>query len=499
MILWGDLHNHCGISYGFGSLHNALKIARAHLDFCAITGHAMWPDIYKRNEDTAYIIDFHEAGFKKLERTWDKVRDTIARHNGQDLVTFQSYEMHSRFYGDHHIISPDDSLPLIYRDSPKELVRGLGCEAIAVAHHIGYTPGYRGINWEHYDEEITPCIEVFSKHGCAMSAASPYGYYHNMGPRDPRNTVYEGLKRGNRFSFLGSTDHHAGFPGSYGDGLTAVIAENKSREAIWQALKAGRAYAVTGDRIACDFTINTQPLGSCVHSAHRRIKLNVSAEDAIDKIIIYKNLKPLHVYCPESAVKKQPLKYKLRVETGWGYSEALYKWECSVEAREGSITGANAYFRGRSVLSPTEKSEKSEDDINNIDVRIAESTPSSFRWVCETVKNKTTLHPQTDSAVIEIQGDDDTLLTITVNGITRTNTVRELLECGYSAHMKPYASHAYLVHTMVPECDYTANIELDDSPSEKETDVYHAEIAQKNNQWAFISPIYAKAGGRGQS
>ena len=46
MLLWGDLHNHCGITYGFGSLQNALKIARSHLDFCCITGHAMWPDIY---------------------------------------------------------------------------------------------------------------------------------------------------------------------------------------------------------------------------------------------------------------------------------------------------------------------------------------------------------------------------------------------------------------------------------------------------------------------
>ena len=33
MLLWGDLHNHCGITYGFGSLQNALKIARSHLDF----------------------------------------------------------------------------------------------------------------------------------------------------------------------------------------------------------------------------------------------------------------------------------------------------------------------------------------------------------------------------------------------------------------------------------------------------------------------------------
>ena len=59
MLLWGDLHNHCGITYGFGSLQNALKIARSQLDFCCITGHAMWPDIYARTPETEFIVDLH--------------------------------------------------------------------------------------------------------------------------------------------------------------------------------------------------------------------------------------------------------------------------------------------------------------------------------------------------------------------------------------------------------------------------------------------------------
>ena len=68
--------------------------------------------------------------------------------------------------------------------------------------------------------------------------------------------IYEGLKRGKQFSFVASTDHHAGFPGSYGDGMAAVWAEEKTKESIWKALKAGRTYAVTGDRIRCRFDIN---------------------------------------------------------------------------------------------------------------------------------------------------------------------------------------------------------------------------------------------------
>ena len=69
MLLWGDLHNHCGITYGFGSLQNALKIARSHLDFCCITGHAMWPDIYARTPETEFIVDFTERALKSFWST----------------------------------------------------------------------------------------------------------------------------------------------------------------------------------------------------------------------------------------------------------------------------------------------------------------------------------------------------------------------------------------------------------------------------------------------
>lgn len=147
---WGDLHNHCGITYGYGSLKHALDRAKSHLDFCAVTGHAMWPDIPERNEETAFVVDFHRRGFQKLYDHWEEVRHTIAEANTEDFITFQAYEMHSSLYGDHHIVTPDDSLPLIYRDSPAQLLHDSGCDGITVAHHIGYTPGYRGQRATHH-------------------------------------------------------------------------------------------------------------------------------------------------------------------------------------------------------------------------------------------------------------------------------------------------------------------------------------------------------------
>ena len=416
------------------------------------------------------------------------IRAEMARQNDGELVTFQSYEMHSSLYGDHHIISPDDTFSLIYRDSPARLVADCGVRAIAVPHHIGYTPGYRGINWELYDQNISPCVEVCSKHGCAMSETAPYPYYHDMGPRDSRNTVYAGLRRGSRFCFLGSTDHHAGFPGSYGDGLTAVLAKEKSREAIWEALLSGRAYAVTGDRIECDFTVNGQGLGETVRGAKRKLRCAVKGEYWADKLVIYKNCRPLAVLCGEQLRPKPARAYKLRVEMGWGNSEELTRWAGRITT-DGRLAGANLYLRGRSLLSPTNH-DGSPVEVNEIDNRVLEQDTQAFAWQCETVRNKSTLHPQTDAVVAEIEGGPDTVVNVTVNGRTHTASIAQLLDGGVTWHVKPWHSEAVKIHAAVPDSAYEMVLEAEDEGSGG-MDVYHAEFAQKNGQWAFVSPIYA--------
>ncbi len=68
--------------------------------------------------------------------------------------------------------------------------------------HIAYTPSYRGINWDYFDSSISPVVEVYSKHGCSINEDAAYPYYHDMGPRDTRNMVDEGLRRGYHFSFV---------------------------------------------------------------------------------------------------------------------------------------------------------------------------------------------------------------------------------------------------------------------------------------------------------
>lgn len=491
-LYWGDIHNHCGITYGYGSLEHALSRAGEHLDFCAITGHAMWPDMHERSEETAFVVDFHNHGFQKLRNHWEEVRQMMAKANGDDFVTFQAYEMHSSKYGDHHLVTPDDTLPLIERDSPKQLLEDSGCDGITVAHHIGYTPGYRGINWDEYDEQVTPLIEVCSKHGCAMSEDAAYPYYHNMGPRDSRNTVYEGLKRGYRFGFVGSTDHHAGYPGSYGDGKMAVLAEEKTRESIWDAMKNRRTYAVTGDRIKCKFEVNHAPIGSMVeeHKPEKKIQFSVEACYLIDKIVIYRNLEPVRIIDGLMLKPKAgDTRFKLRIEMGWGNNEEeLYPWNFQVKLSGGRFLEAEPCFRGRSVLAPGSADGDAREDINQIDNRILSVTDHEVSWVCQTIKNPSTLQPQTCAVILALEANADSVVEIRGNGHEISKTVGELCGYGFTKHMKPYHSQAFKVHTMISESQYKVDGTFTDRM--EGTGFYHMEVHQRNNHHAYVTPVY---------
>ena len=102
---YGDLHNHCDISYGHGSLDAAFQNAQQQLDFCSVTGHALWPDMPQPDGAIQYIVDFHREGFARLRRRWREVQRTTARyHQDGEFVTFLSFEMHSSADGDYTVL-----------------------------------------------------------------------------------------------------------------------------------------------------------------------------------------------------------------------------------------------------------------------------------------------------------------------------------------------------------------------------------------------------------
>jgi len=374
----------------------------------------------------------------------------------------------------------------------------LGVPAIAVPHHIAYVPGYRGINWDAYAPESSPVVEIYSKHGCGLRDDGPYPYLHTMGPRDGRDTAHAGLRRGYHFGFVASTDHHAGFPGSYGDGRLAVLAPAKTREAIWEAILARRVYAVTGDKILCRYEVNGAPMGAVAPPSDKAsLLLDVIGGDRLDQVVIYRNAQPWQVLAGDElrTVSSQG-RYKVRLEMGWGRSPEPYLWEGIARVADGAVIGVEGCFRGQSRLAPT--ADRSEDpDVNALRNGILAQEPDRVAWETTSFANVSTLHAQTAAIILEIAGDAQTRLDVEANGVRISQTLGELGTRGVAQHVQPWASEALLVHHAVPDVAYRFQKTLGLGGSEP-GDTWYVEIRQANGQYAWLSPVLIGDAGRGR-
>ncbi len=92
-MYWGDLHNHCNITYGHGDMRDAFEAAKGQLDFVSVTPHAMWPDIPGADDPRLkWVIDYHTGAFKRLrEGGYEKYVKMTNEYNKEgEFLTFLS-------------------------------------------------------------------------------------------------------------------------------------------------------------------------------------------------------------------------------------------------------------------------------------------------------------------------------------------------------------------------------------------------------------------------
>ena len=112
-------------------------------------------------------------------------------------------------------------------------------------------------------------------------------------------------------------------------------------------------------------------MGSIVPLTSPRHQISYRVEGCanIDKIVIYRNLNPIHIAEGLTMMpKSEDNRYKIRIEMGWGNNEQeLFPWKGRIRVSDGQILEAEPCFRGRSVLAPSASQDVSQDNINEID------------------------------------------------------------------------------------------------------------------------------------
>jgi hypothetical protein len=265
-IYWGDIHGHTIFEDGTGTPVQYFRYARdvAALDFAAVTTHAELQN----------------------EARWNYVQDVTDRfHQPPRFVTIYGYEWGGApaVGGNRNVYYLRKGLPL-FRSSglitlpPLNPWPYFSAADIETAHVLGLfrrlkelpgaqagevmvIPHWRGgiatPRWQ--DPELEPLIEVASEAGFHEAWAQSF--------------ITPGIRKG----FIGGSDDHLGRPG-YGlmdcrfedlwakptkltTPLAAVLAKEKTREAIFAGLFARRVYATTGARILLDVQADGHGMG----------------------------------------------------------------------------------------------------------------------------------------------------------------------------------------------------------------------------------------------
>jgi len=497
-VYYGDIHNHCGISYGHGTLEDAFANARLQLDFCSVTGHGYWPDMPRNEERLQSIVEYHENGFAKLRKGWEQVKTiTEANNKNDEFVTFLSYEWHCMQSGDHTIIYKGSEGDIIPAATLSELKKALaerkskGVDAIAMPHHIGYPSGYRGINWANFTSDFEPIVEIISMHGCSESDEAPYPPLHTMGPRDHNSTAQYGLALGQRFGFVGNTDHHSAHPGSYGCGRMGVWAESLTRDRIWEAIQSRRTYALTGDKIALQFAINGRPMGSVIteHTVERNIEISVIGGGPIDYIELMKNNEAIHRTSTTDFEIPEPagdlIRTKLFIEVGWGkLIEQI--WDVCLRLNSGRLIAVEPRFRGEYVVAPKDKDESKYQYSS-----WQREDERAVRFKTRTNGNPTVLTNASQGMMFEVEMPLAGKVMADFNGKNVEYTLCELLTGSRAGYIGGFVSAAYRFHRALMPEEYEWHITLKDIATEPKCyDFYYVRVCQKNGQWAWSSPIW---------
>ncbi|MBT2568172.1 DUF3604 domain-containing protein [Arthrobacter sp. ISL-85] len=492
----GDIHNHCDISYGHGSIEDAYRNARLQLDFGSVTGHANWHDMPDEPKD---VHDYHNRGFGRLQDQWGHVQDiTEGFHEDGVFVSLLSFEWHSMTYGDHCIYYKSGRGPLgpASANNLAELRRELrklkahGLDALALPHHIGYLAGRRGINWQAYTEEFSPVVEIVSMHGCGESDEAPRNYLHTMGPRNSQSTAMHGLELGKVFGFIGSTDHHSAHPGSHGYGRAMVWADELTRHGIWNAIRARRTYAVTGDRIMLATSVNGYPMGARIPSnATREIAVEVEGGDSVDYVELIRNGEVIERASPAGAPEEH-FNGVLSVSVGWGEIGVKAAWDIELEVRGGVITAVEPRLHGNDIVAPSASTpgKYSFSTWRQIDdQRIVFST--------ETRGNPTVTTDATQQLALHVTGDDRTVLVARFNGVEMKHSIAELLLGSRTGYIGGFLSGGICMHRASPSTSRRVKLELTDIRPKGVHDWYYARVRQHNEQYAWSSPTWVKTSG----
>lgn len=314
------------------------------------------------------ITSLQGNDFQISNKFWKKINQTSKKLNKKgSFVVFPGYEWSGNtnkggdrnvlYFGEgkkihrsSHALLDEYSDITTDAETASDLFKKLDPNNTLVIPHVGGR--YSDLNI--HDPSLEPVVEIHSTWGTFE------WFYH------------EALSKGYKVGVVANSDDHTGRMGasypafahfnSYG-GLTAVLAKELSRDAIFSAIKKRHCYATTGARIYIDAkTTNVKGeqflMGDICHSEGKSVEMTATCvgTDAIEKIELYKGSTVLKRFYPERKPESSYLKVLYSGSSCRGRARA-YKWEGSLTFNVAKIKDVEKinFYNKNNFLTTTEK------------------------------------------------------------------------------------------------------------------------------------------------
>ncbi|OPZ11425.1 MAG: hypothetical protein BWZ10_02203 [candidate division BRC1 bacterium ADurb.BinA364] len=265
-----------------------------------------------------------------------------------------------------------------------------------------------------------------------------------------------------------------------------------TRQAIWEAILARRTYAITGDRIVPRFSINGFPMGAIAPpEAKRRIEIAVEGGGALDCVDVLKNNRLLRRFSETDVAPSATgaaLRTKLHLELGWGEKGKQTEWTARFGISDGRITKIEPRFRGTEVVSPLEKSSDSPSLYHVSRWRPDGDRAVAFETLSIGHPNNVTNTAQ--GMCLAIEAPIEAHVEAQLNGRHVEIPLRRLVEGAYADSLGGTATAAFRFHRAPLEWEWNWRFAFEDEGAPG--DVYYLRVRQKNDQWAWTSPIFLR-------
>ncbi|WP_127931529.1 DUF3604 domain-containing protein [Nonomuraea polychroma] len=320
-LYWGDLHRHSLISRCTSGDEPSLE------DFYRYSWDVCEYDFWAVTDHSENSTDYQWWSIQKMADLF-RVDGRFVPLYGFEWTGLMGHQ--NVIYGDVRRGAPIFSAYAKGSETPAGLWDGLRRHpefpAITIPHHPG--SAMVPFDWDYHDPQFLRVVEVFQ--ACRGNYEDDGCFRQYADGTLPGTFVLDGLRRGQRFGLIASSDH------GHGASYVGAYAERLDRAAVFDALYQRRVFAATQRGIVVDARIGDVFMGG---EAERGapVDLDVYARGYGDlaRIEVVRNGEVVHTVLPDLGLPPHSIAVPVRVE--WGMSPVPTDWSGSVSILGGEV------------------------------------------------------------------------------------------------------------------------------------------------------------------